>query len=63
MNISLEQKETNSIPPTTESNNTELQQTKPKSKKQRNPLNNSAMFKWLHHQLLMQCNVMLINIY
>ena len=39
---SVEQKETNSIPPTTESNNTELQQTKPKSKKQRNPLNNSA---------------------
>ena len=31
---SVEQKETNSIPPTTESNNTELQQTKPKSKKQ-----------------------------
>jgi len=39
---SVEQKETNSIPPTTESNNTELQQPKQKTKKQRNPLNNSA---------------------
>ena len=39
---SVEQKEAISIPPTTESNNTEIQQTKSKSKKQRNPLNNSA---------------------